>query len=153
MESFREARCRHCRVVFYVCRRCDRGQAYCGEDCQRAGRRAVVDAAKRRYRRDALVLADERERLRAYRARVRDQGSQEVVFSASVPAAATSEPIVGVDRGGGESDASKDVLVDELCSTSGEVPCAVCGRRSRFVRFGWLRSARHQRHTIHARAP
>ena len=153
MESFREARCRLCWAVFHVCRRCDRGQAYCGETCRRAKRRAQVRKAKRDYLRDEAVREGERERLRAYRRRVRDQGSQEVVFSASVPAAATSEPIVGAERGGGEIDASKDVLVDALRSTSGEVPCAVCGRRARFVRFGWLRRARHQRHTIHARAP
>jgi hypothetical protein len=152
MESFREARCRICRTLFYVCRRCDRGQAYCGVSCRRAGRRAVLRIAKQKYRTHELVRADERDRMRAYRARVRDQGSQEVVFSASLPAAATSAPMVGAVDGRGDIDASKHEPVDALRAT-GEIPCAVCGRRARFVRFGWLRAARSKRHTVRARAP
>jgi hypothetical protein len=153
MESFREQRCRACLVLFYVCRRCDRGQVYCGEVCRRERRRAVVRAAKQRYRRHELVLEDERERLRERRARVRDQGSKEVAQEASVPAAAMSPPMHGGDRVGGENDASNDDSVDGLRPATGEVPCAMCGRRTRFVRFGWLRSSRRQRHSICARAP
>jgi hypothetical protein len=154
MESFREQRCRACKVVFYVCRRCDRGQAYCGEVCRRSGRCAVVRAAKRRYRQHALVREDERERLREHRARVRDQGSKEVAPEASVPAAALSTPMDGGDRGGGEHDASNDGPVDRLRpAASGEVPCARCGRRARFVRSGWLRADQRARAKIRARAP
>ena len=153
MDSFREQRCRLCLVVFYVCRRCDHGQAYCGEVCRRVRRRADVRAAKQRYRQHELVLEDERERLRAHRARVRDQGSREVAPEASVPTAAISAPTDGGDRAGGENDASNDGPVGGLRPTGGEVPCAMCGRLARFVRFGWLRSEGRQRHQIHARAP
>jgi hypothetical protein len=154
MESFREQRCRACKAVFYVCRRCDRGQAYCGEVCRRAGRCAVVRAAKQRYRQHALVREDERERLRDRRARVRDQGSKEVAPEASVPAAALSTSMDDVERGGGEPDASNDGLVDGLRpAAGGEVPCARCGRCARFVRTGWLRAGPRARVKIRARAP
>lgn len=153
MDSFREQRCRACLVVFYICRRCDRGQAYCGEVCRRQRRRAVVRAAKQRYRRHELVLEDERERLREHRARVRDQGSKKVAPEASVPAAAMSPPMVGGDRVGGRSDAKSDGAVGGLRPAGGEVPCAICERRTRFVRFGWLRSVRRQQRSIRARAP
>ena len=153
MESFREARCRLCWAVFYVCSCCDRGQAYCGDSCRQVKRRAQVRKAKQEYLRDQDVREGERERLRAYRRRVRDQGSRKVAFTGSVLAAATSVPIDGPDRGGGESNAGKDVPVDELARAGGEVSCAVCGRCTRFVRAGWLRSVRHPRPAIHARAP
>jgi hypothetical protein len=153
MDSFREQRCRACLVVFYVCRGCDRGQAFCGLVCRRQRRRAVVSAAKQRYRQHVLVLEDERERQRERRARVRDQGSREVASEASVPAVAMSAPMDGGDRGGGETDASNDGPVGGLRPTGGEVPCSMCGRLTRFVRTGPLRSAQRQRHTIRARAP
>ena len=153
MDSFREQRCRACLVVFYVCRRCDRGQAFCGLECRRVRRRAVVRAAKQRYRRHVLVREDERDRQRERRARVRDHGSQEVALKASVPAVAMSAPMDGGDRVRGAHDASNEVLVDESGPTEGAVPCAMCGRRTRFVRVGPWRSAQRRRHTIRARVP
>lgn len=153
MDSFREQRCRACLVVFYICRRCDRGQAFCGLNCRRVRRRAVVGAAKLRYRRHVLVLEDERDRQRERRARVRDHGSQEVAPSASVPAVAMSAPMDGGDRGGGVNDASNDGPVGGLRPTGGEVPCAFCRRLTRFVRVGPWRSAQRRRHTIRARVP
>jgi hypothetical protein len=153
MDSFREQRCRACLVVFYICRRCDRGQAFCGLDCRQVRRRAVVRAAKLRYRRHVLVLEDERDRQRERRARVRDHGSQEVAPEASVPAVAMSAPMDGGDRVGGEHDASNEVPVDELRPTGGAVPCAMCRKLTRFVRVGPWRSAQRRRHTIRARVP
>ena len=48
-----EVGCRWCGLRFYVCRRCWRGQAYCGEECRRLGRGRVHREAQRRYRQTA----------------------------------------------------------------------------------------------------
>lgn len=152
MESFREQRCRACLTVFWICRQCDRGQRYCGDDCRSIGRARSVRDAKRKYLSDPDVREGERERLREFRARVRDQGSEIVAPAASVPAAATSAPMDGADRGGGEHDDTSDGLVG-LLPTSGEIPCVACGRRARFVRHGPLRAAQRLRCWIQARAP
>ena len=153
MDAFREQRCRTCLAIFYVCRWCDRGQTYCGSACRQIGRRAVVRAAKQRYLRDALVREDERDRQRAYRARVRDQRSQIVAPEASVPAVAIDVPMTGSDRGGGDRDADNDGPDGARRATDGEVPCAECGRRTRFVRVGTLRATRRARCWLRARAP
>ena len=89
MESFREQRCRTCLELFYICSCCDRGHVYCGEDCQTAARDAQVRKARRKYLTDEDVREGERQRQRDRRARVRDQGSQIVARSASVPIDAT----------------------------------------------------------------
>src|SRR5580704_8136844 len=38
-----------CTALFFVCRRCDRGQRYCGAVCARAGKRRHARARGRRY--------------------------------------------------------------------------------------------------------
>lgn len=153
MESLREQRCRACLLVFWICCRCDRGQAYCGEECQEVGRRRSVQKAKRKYLSDPDVREGERQRLREYRARVRDQGSRKVAPTASVLAAATVLPTDGSQRGAGERHAENEVPLGGLRPVDGGVPCALCGHRARFVRFGPLRSYRRPRWTIRARAP
>lgn len=153
MESFREQRCRVCLVVFWICRWCDRGQAYCTQDCRDEGRARSVREAKRKYLLDEAVREGERQRLREYRARVRDQGSKKLAPSASVLAPARSAPVDGDARGEGEHDAESDGPVGGLRPAGGEVPCALCGRRAVFVRFGWLRAARRPRWRFRARAP
>jgi hypothetical protein len=45
-----EVCCPWCGARFYVCRRCWRGQAYCGEECRILGRGRVHREAQRRYR-------------------------------------------------------------------------------------------------------
>lgn len=153
MESFREQRCRACLTVFWICRQCDRGQRYCRADCRFVGRARSVRDAKRKYLADPDVREGERERLREYRARVRDQSSEKVAQAASVPAVATSAPMDGADRRGGEHDVQSDGTVDVLPSIGGEIPCVQCGQRARFVRLGPLRTTRQSRCWIQARAP
>jgi len=118
MESFREQRCRACLTVFWICLQCDRGQRYCRDECRAVGRVRSVRDAKRKYLSDPDVREGERERLRDYRARVRDQGSGKVATAASVPAAATSAPMDGADR------------AEESTMQRAMVPSASCGRRT-----------------------
>jgi hypothetical protein len=144
MESFREQRCRTCRAIFYVCRRCDRGQAYCSDACGVVSRARQVRDAKQRYRQHELVLADERDRQRERRRRVRDQGSEKVAPRGSVPADAMSPPMDGGDRAGGD-DAESDGLVSGLRVAGGNLRCAFCDALAWFVRVGPLRRWRARR--------
>jgi hypothetical protein len=62
-------RCRWCDIVFCVCRRCWRGQAYCGDQCRVAGKRHAHREAQRRYRqtpkgKKAHSRAENRRRIR-----------------------------------------------------------------------------------------
>jgi hypothetical protein len=87
-DSFRQARCGICEQLFFVCRRCDRGQAYCGDGCRRAGRRRAQRAAHLRHRRSTEGLLDRRDHQQAYRERlllrVMDTGSAKLPPSATV---------------------------------------------------------------------
>lgn len=44
-----EIGCDCCGSIFYVCRKCYRGQKYCCEECQKAGYREVHREAQRKY--------------------------------------------------------------------------------------------------------
>lgn len=154
MESAREQRCRTCLTVFVVCRYCDRGQAYCADACHAIARTAQIRDAKRRYLADEDVREGERERLRAYRARVRDQGSQEVAPRASVSLAETTAPVGGaLDPGRGTDDVEEVQAIGGLRPVDGDVRCAFCERCVRFIRVGSLAHGRPPRWRIRARAP
>lgn len=42
--------CRCCEFYFCICRRCFRGQAYCSDECRRAGQLIIKRKAQRKYR-------------------------------------------------------------------------------------------------------
>ena len=46
----RQLRCKWRHILFYICRRCFKGQAYCCDECRIAGRRRDHREAERRYR-------------------------------------------------------------------------------------------------------
>lgn len=66
-------RCGFCQIVFKICRRCFRGQAYCCSECRILGKREKHREAQRRYRKTAKGKkahreAENRRRKRADRA-------------------------------------------------------------------------------------
>jgi hypothetical protein len=88
--SARAFACARCGVPVLVCRRCDRGQRYCGRECARRARQESVRRAGRRYQGSrAGRFAHARRSLR-YRQRrralqiVTHQGSQAVVAGVTV---------------------------------------------------------------------
>jgi hypothetical protein len=69
--------CNHCRQQVIICRRCDRGQVYCGPDCALEVRRRNQRDARRRYQatdRGRRMHADRSRKYRAHGSRVTDQG-------------------------------------------------------------------------------
>ena len=70
-EAVREFDCRRCGRRTCVCRPCERGQEYCGEDCAELSRQAYLRVARARYqktRRGAHLHADRQRRYRSRRA-------------------------------------------------------------------------------------
>ncbi len=69
--------CVRCRCQTLVCRRCDRGQVYCGRDCALEARRCNQRGARARYQATVRGREMHAQRSRRYRARhrrVTDQG-------------------------------------------------------------------------------
>jgi len=60
-----------CNAVFYICKRCDRGQGYCSPPCRARTRRLQHRAASRRYQNTPEGRAGHRDYQRVYRERVR----------------------------------------------------------------------------------
>jgi hypothetical protein len=77
--SFRLFLCAGCRRQVVVCRKCDRGQIYCGKDCSLNARRSRQREARRRYQasdRGRQMHADRSRRYRARNGRLTDHGRQ-----------------------------------------------------------------------------
>jgi len=58
--------------MFFICRPCYRGQAYCSETCRQKNRRIQRRKANQRYECDEGVRLDHRNRQRDYRQRLRE---------------------------------------------------------------------------------
>ena len=77
--SARVLHCARCRRQVVICRRCDRGNIYCGRQCSRPARRESLRAAARRYQHSRAGRVKHAERQRRYRSRqhkVTHQGSR-----------------------------------------------------------------------------
>jgi len=128
--SVRRVICSYCYVDFLICRRCDRGQRYCGKDCSSTVRVQRQREAKLRYQttfRGQLLHARRQGRYRARKKRVTDHGSAPSV----VDAVLTPDQAVSVIQ-------TTNVHPFPLRSLP---QCHFCGHRcSDFVRRGFLRS-------------
>ena len=82
----RTCRALGCRVMFFVCVRCDRGQRYCCDDCRKAARRRQTRAANKRYQRGEAGRLAHRARQKTYRAhRSRRSVTYQGTTSATAP--------------------------------------------------------------------
>lgn len=77
--------CALCSSLFCICHRHDRGHAYCSDSCRRGGRQRSLRRARATYQRSPEGRADQRDRMRLMRLRVRlrvmDQGSEKLARS------------------------------------------------------------------------
>jgi len=127
--------CRFCACIFFICRRDDRGHAYCGEPCREAGYTRTRKEARRRFEEnlgEEEARLDHCERQQAYRARcqqrVTDQRRCERVGSgteASRPMKAEKAEVT--DEEGKKGSA--------VVRSPKEQRCIVCGVRSHWVRW------------------
>ena len=118
--------------MFYLCRRCDRGQQYCSPRCREKSRRLQRREANRRYEQSLGPEGrlDHRQRQREYRqrlkARVTDQSSLRASPCVNLglpPAPESAEDAPAPDLGPSP----------DRQTSVGWVVCQVCGRRGRWV--------------------
>jgi hypothetical protein len=69
LASVRLVVCARCRAQAIFCRRCDRGQIYCNNDCTELSRQFSMREAGRRYQRSRHGRFSHAERMRRYRSR------------------------------------------------------------------------------------
>jgi hypothetical protein len=117
-----------CGTIFYLCRRCDRGQRYCSSHCRQKALRLQRRQANRRHQQTPEGRADHRDRQREYRqrGRVTDKSSQPPAASASVSerAVIAALPV---------SSAPSFRRISGRPAQHGWVVCQICGRRGRWV--------------------
>ena len=132
-----------CHAVFWICRRCDRGQRYCSPACQAKARRQQRRNANRRHQQSPEGRQDHRDRQQEYRrrrsrfARVTDQASTSASAPSNMPAwdtrsARTATPV------GSSAIAARRLALPVLwrCPENKRPPflcCICCGRPGRFV--------------------
>jgi len=119
-----------CGVVFYLCRRCDRGQRYCSPRCREKALRLQRREANRRHQQSPEGRLDHRDRQREYRkrqrARVTDKSSLRASRCVNLTVPPVREPIEAT------------LALDLGPSPEAEIPvgwvmCQICGRRGRWV--------------------
>lgn len=86
----RQRECYGCQAVFWICRRCDRGQRYCSSQCRTLALREQRRRANRRHQHSPHGRLDHRDRQRDYRKRcaqkrVTDKSSSEITKSGNMP--------------------------------------------------------------------
>ena len=126
-----------CRLLFFICTHCDRGQRYCSPTCRRSTRLEQQRAARRRHQHSLEGRLDHRDRQRAYRLRkaataralktksVTEHGSNAGTTSATMgpPCKEDSQPI----RSGWGG------RIWQAASGLGLMICRFCGRVGRFL--------------------
>lgn len=73
-EALRVRHCSRCEKLFFLCKKCDRGQRYCDAVCRTVGQQEMRRRAAARYRQTAEGKAGQRDRQRAFRARQEPNG-------------------------------------------------------------------------------
>lgn len=149
--ALRQRFCRwiECGALFWICRRCDRGQQYCSDRCRYKGRRCQRRQANRRHQQSPEGRLDHRDRQRVWRqhrkARVTDQPSPSRFPCASVarpdqtpcnsgPAEALNDPL---RNAGFRWNIPISSYLQSIISAPMPV-CIICGCLGRFINpFAW----------------
>jgi len=119
-----------CGAIFYLCRRCDRGQRYCGPHCREKALRLQRRQANRRHQQSPEGRADHRDRQRDYRRRQRAR----VTDKSSPPPAASAN--LSERAGIATCEVAPAPNFRRFSSPppqEGWVVCQICGRRGRWV--------------------
>lgn len=119
--------------MFYLCRRCDRGQRYCSLRCREKALRRQRREANRRHQQSPEGRADHRDRQREYRKRhragVTDKSSLRGSPCVNLTVPPAREPIEATPA----PDLGPSPNASRLAGPAGWVVCQICGRRGRWV--------------------
>ncbi len=131
---FRQRFCRApaCRILFFICSYCDRGQVYCSQTCRQLAREQQRRAANRRHRQTLSAHLAHSRRQHAYRlrrTRARYQQGENKVMDHSSPAQLRVRPSRRVN-----SLYLMSTNFSQPRPSSGLVVCQFCGRPGRFLK-------------------
>ena len=134
---FRQRFCRapDCRVLFFICSYCYRGQVYCSQACRQPARRNQCRQANRRHQQTLRGRVAHSRRQHAYRlrrARARYRRSENKVTDHSSQAPLRVRPSRRVSSATWVSTICW-LLWRALWANSGLVVCQFCGRSGQFV--------------------
>ena len=95
----RQRLCRYggCGRLFYICRSCDRGHAYCSVSCRLEGQRRWRSEVNRRYQQSREARRDHADRQREYRRRRAEQFVTDPGSPGSVEVSTLDEPVGAPD--------------------------------------------------------
>lgn len=131
---FRQRFCRApaCRVLFFICSYCDRGQVYCSQTCRQPARDQQRRAANRRHQQTLSGRLAHSQRQQAYR--LRRPGAyyrrrENKVTDHSSPAPLRVRPSRRVS-----SFYLLSTNFSLLLSNRGLVVCRFCGRQGQFLK-------------------
>ena len=134
---FRQRFCRApaCRVLFFICSYCDRGQVYCSQTCRQPARRDQRREANRRHQQTLAGRLAHSRRQHSYRLRLAHacyRRSENKVTDHSSQAQLRVRPSRRVSSPYLMSTIFLFVL-STFWADSGLVVCQFCGRRGRFL--------------------
>jgi len=141
VDSFRFIVCDRadCRQVFFLCRRCDRGDRYCSRACAGQARHATLRAASRRYQQSRRGRGYHAARQARYR---RCRGPREKVTHqtsrAPRPCGIVTAPSVRTVTRTVAQEEPNDADASHPRSAVSRLRCARCGQPGRFVRHTTL---------------
>ena len=122
-----------CKAIFYICRRCYRGQVYCSDTCRSTARRRQLKEARRRYNNTPEAKLDQRDRQREWRKKRRPK---KTVMDQGSPTGQNAQPSKGRDctnRRPARWAAVLVVLKSGLIRVFSVPRCVICGRAGVFV--------------------
>jgi hypothetical protein len=129
---FRQRFCQapDCRVLFFICSHCDRGQRYCSSECRERSRLEQQRAARRRHQQSPEGRLDHRDRQRSYRMR-------QAAISRASAAKSVTDHTSHLDQTSATIRQPRSWWplepVRELWRSLGAFVCRFCGRVGRFL--------------------
>ena len=133
--AFRQLFCRSvdCREMFFICRPCYRGHAYCSDECRRETRRQQRQKANRRYQQDPEVGRDYRDHQREYRKRLRESRVTDQSSTIECGWGSISEPLVKNEPESPREEEPHDRPKPTWRDYFSRIVCSICGRVGKFV--------------------
>jgi len=130
-EVLRFRRCKICGELLFLCRRHDRNQKYCSDECRAVGYAATRRTARKKHRQSEEGAADHREaeqdRRRRRKACVADQTPEQVQICAISAEAAGAEEMPEVEKTAPDDEEWVEGRVIRLDKPG---RCMVCGLES-----------------------
>ena len=133
--AFRQLFCRwvECGEMFFICRPCYRGQAYCSDECRRKTRRQQRQKANRRYQQDPEVRRDHRDRQREHRKRLLESRVTDQSSTIECGWGSISGPLAKSEPESPPAEEPHDLPKPTWRERFGRIICIICGRVGKFV--------------------